>query len=157
MVNFLSFYVDFAKRLENSWSREVLFTGKLIHIRSIYTHKKINPHAMVLPNISHQSAIGMNQKSTFCILICSVAGWQAQIYSFVVKTYKNVFTTSSSDLYCGWFQPLIWLKYSFITRLLSYSYRISIYFLFFIFFCSYSSSWILLLVFWLLFLRLFIL
>ena len=107
---------------------------------------------MVLLHISHQSLIGMNQKSTFYILICSLAGWQAQVYSFVVKTYKNVFTTFTSDLYYGWFQPLIWPKYSFITRLLSYSY-----FLFLFFFCSYSSSSILLLVFWLLFLRLFIL
>lgn len=112
---------------------------------------------MVLLHISHQSLIGMNQKSTFYILICSLAGWQAQVYSFVVKTYKNVFTTFTSDLYYGWFQPLIWPKYSFITRLLSYSYCISIYFLFLFFFRSYSSSSILLLVFWLLFLRLFIL
>ena len=89
---------------------------------------------MVLLHISHQSLIGMNQKSTFYILICSLAGWQAQVYSFVVKTYKNVFTAFTSDLYYGWFQPLIWPKYSFITRLLSYSYCISIYFLFLFFF-----------------------
>ena len=118
MVDFLSFYLDFAKRLENSWSHEVLFTGKLIHIRyscdGITTYKSPVTHW----NESKINILYLNLQSCrvagTSIFLCSQNIQKRFYYIFLWPILWLVSATNLAQVFLYYRVTFIFLLYKYL-------------------------------------------